>query len=141
MSELKAVVFDLDDTLVCSTTHQVYVEVNEVLTKLQSIGYQLFVCSQNAHADEILVHHGLRHFFEGVFKLDQRFGYNVYSKIPMLQEIMYNHEFKPSELLLLDDLNENITDAKSIGIRGHRVDARTGITWSIIESLLPSSTY
>ncbi len=117
---MKVVIFDLDDTLLCSKTNALYNNVKELLWTLKSKGCLLALASYNCSARQLLAEHDISHLFDII--VTENWQIYLDYKFDMLNYILktvQNHKNKitKSEVLFVDDNHRNIMVATDIGIK------------------------
>jgi HAD superfamily phosphatase (TIGR01681 family) len=118
-------IFDLDDTLIHEgfNFHETKLcnDTIEVLEYLKTNGYKIVLASHNSHANEYLKATKIDKYFD--------FAYGEYlDKSIMLINIMMKFpNIEPKNIYFYDDVQENISKARVLGINAYLVDWKVGI--------------
>lgn len=113
------IVFDLDDTLVCTKTNIFLFDVERLLFRLKQYGYTLGVASYNPYADKVLKKKGIHHYFDYIEYEDWRFQEKLDMKERMLKTILNKANVNPDNTLFIDDQIRFLETAQSLGINTH----------------------
>lgn len=140
-SQLKLVIFDLDDTLIhgpfgfWNDTPELYSKLSyyarHILHYLKLHNVKLGLATHNSVSSRFTQHHGIHGYFEyhyfTSFQMKACTNPNQLKKNWMFESIKWNSNVRYSEILLFDDLQQNIDDAAVYGIRGIKVDPQEGV--------------
>ena len=131
---IKFVIFDLDNTLMCSKTERLYKDVVDILVELKNKNIKIALASYNAIADIVLQIHNIDMFFDYIFYEDSRtlsitkMNYKYDYKEKMLTTLIKLTEIPPSQTLFIDDQTKNLVVASKMGIQTCKVEKVVGIT-------------
>ena len=107
----KLYVFDLDDTLIVG--NRLAHDTHAVLTELKTRKYKMCVASNNESARHILQNLHVEHYFDHIIG-----HYDEHHKGKHLRQIEVHYpNIYPHEIVLFDDLQENVIEARKLGIR------------------------
>lgn len=114
----KLAIFDLDETLICWDTRQLFPQARSCLLDLRSLGFELAVASYNAHAEKNLECLGIRNLFgyietEVVTKDD---WWLIDNKKQMLLSLIEKNEGLAAQTIFFDDQMRFVESAKMLGI-------------------------
>ena len=122
MSNISLIIFDLDETLICSKTRSLLYNVKDILQRLKNTGFIIGLASYNAHADIILELHEIKHFFNFIEYEDTRGVKHLDMKKKMLNNIIQKSGIPSDKCLFLDDQIRNLVTAKELGMLIGHVD-------------------
>lgn len=118
LTSLKCIVFDLDDTLV-SRNGYLFFGVEHMLNTLVNKGIKLVIASYNTQAAQVLERYNIHHYFDAVYYENWKFKHDY--KHSMLSNIIntldQNFKINLSEILFIDDSQDNINTADSLGLK------------------------
>lgn len=129
----KAVMFDLDDTLIQET----YSVTGPVLCKdtlaildyLEDQSVKIILATHNYSADEILEKLDIAWHFDLVLAY-----YDYSDKASHLRKALQEFDLKPSEVVFYDDMAENTRSVRTQGADSVLVSQRTGVTLDQVKS-------
>ena len=116
---INLIVFDLDDTLICTRTKLFLYDVENLLIRLKKDGYKLAVASYNPYADNVLRKKRLYHYFDFIEYEDWRFQETIDMKEKMLKTILEKSNIEAEKILFIDDQIRFIEKAKMLGLKTH----------------------
>jgi HAD superfamily phosphatase (TIGR01681 family) len=122
MSNISLIIFDLDETLICSKTRSLLYNVKDILQRLKNTGFIIGLASYNAYADRILEKHKIKHFFDYIEYEDTRGVKHLDMKKNMLNNIIHKSGIPSEECLFLDDQMRFLDTAKDLGMSITHVD-------------------
>lgn len=136
---IKFIIFDLDRTLLCSETKNLFIDVKCILHHLKLKGYKIALASYNAYADKLLEEHNISQYFDYIIYEDMRLlsilGINIDFKLEMLTNLLSLANVSTEETLFFDDQQRNIDTGLKLGIKTCKVKNNIGITLEIFKNL------
>lgn len=140
-SNLKIIVFDLDETLHNNSKSYMPLTVREILTHLYHNNIILTIASLNTNATMFLENYNILHMFSFVecrkhskdcVTEEDIEEYTSLTKTKMLQRLMNKCNVNHDEVLFFDDCFYNIIDAKDMKIKSIIVNPTKLLTWKNI---------
>lgn len=116
-SNINLVIFDLDDTLICTRTSKFLYDVEKLLKTLKDNGYKIGMASYNPYADYVLKKRNLYDYFDFIEYEDWRFKKILDLKENMIKTILEKANTKPEHSLFIDDQVLCIETARTLGLK------------------------
>lgn len=116
---INLIVFDLDDTLICTRTKLFLYDVENLLIRLKNDGFKIALASYNPYADDVLKTKRLYHYFDFVEYEDWRFQDELDMKENMLRTILKKSNVEAQNILFIDDQIRFVEKAKMLGLKTH----------------------
>jgi HAD superfamily phosphatase (TIGR01681 family) len=131
MDCIKFVVFDLDDTLVCTHKGELIGKVREVLHTLKVNGYLVGLASYNCQANEVLKKHDIECYFDVVVYENWKEKFDM--KCGMLQHMIIISNLPSHQILFLDDQERFLETARELGIRTCQVNKNRRLVYDVLK--------
>lgn len=139
--DIKAVIFDLDGTLVDSRAH-VFGDVVAILEDLRQRGVKIALASYNAIAPVVLEWNSISKYFDEVKYDDTRgspFEQLLFlhdKKQTMIASILSKFSVQPHECVLFDDQKAITESSLALGVHACLVDSKVGVTKRQVDAFL-----
>jgi HAD superfamily phosphatase (TIGR01681 family) len=137
-SNLKLVIFDLDETLHFNKQEVMPLHIPSILTYFKQNNTKIALASLNTMASAYLYKYNIIEFFDAIecrkerqFITEEKDYYEWRSlrKNKMMKRLMKQFECSPNEILFFDDLKLHIDDISKMGIHCIHVDKNKCISW------------
>lgn len=137
-SNLKLVVFDLDDTLHFSDIDMLPDHVVNILQYFTDNNIKIALASLNTHAPNYLMNYSIMRYFDALeWRLptmqvgtpEEKAEFISMRKNKMFERLLTHFNVRPSEVLFFDDLWFNIADIERMGVNCVLVDKNTCVRW------------
>lgn len=141
LSDLKLVIFDIDDTLHNATELYMDKHVVDILQQFKDNNIPMAIASLNIMGDLLLEQYGILHFFDCIELRKDITNCKTHFEIwdaltlekgAMLKRILERFTVNAENALFFDDAYSHINEASALGINAVQVDKERRLQWSDI---------